>query len=174
MGAALSLVAPAHADHDDPSLDGLFDDLKRAEAADAPAIAARIDAIWADAPSDTVNVLYERAEASFEAGDADLARIVVDHALALGPGFAQGYALRAAIRLRIEDVSGAVEDLERAIDIEPRHYPARIVLGEILADGGEPEAAFDMLQEALLWNPHAERARDAARRIRRELDGQEI
>ncbi len=174
VAALLSGFSSAAADQTHPELDRLFQALRGEDEADAQRTVARILTLWSDAQSDTVDLLYARAAASVEAQEWDLAGALLDHALGLAPSFAQGYALRAIVRLHNENQDGAVTDLNRTIELEPRHFHARIALAEIMASGGRKEEAYAMLQRALEWNPHAEAAREEARRLRREIDGQEI
>lgn len=167
-------AGPAMADQTDARLDALFEQLRTGEAADAETLAAEIDAIWTDAQSDTVDVLIARALESLEARRFDLAAALLDHAVGLSPNFSQGYALRGAARSAYGDQAGAIEDFSRAIELEPRHFEARIALAEIMLAGGDDSGAYAMLQKALEWNPHEPHARERARALRQKLDGKEI
>ncbi len=176
LGSAASLLAvsAAHSDQFDPRLDDLFAELRTGDE-DAAALATeRIFAIWSDSESDTVDVLYARAELSANLGEFDLAGALLDHAIGLSPSFAQGYMLRGVVRLSAADREGAFDDFSRAVELEPRHFEARVALAELVLGNGEKREAFDMLQKALELNPHHERARDRARSLRRELEGQGI
>jgi len=170
----LPVSAPAYADQTDPRLDQLFEELRTGDARDADASAARIEEIWSDSQSDTVDLLYQRAVAAADAGEFGLAAALLDTATGLSPSFAQAYVVRGAIRLRLDDQPGSVEDFTRAIELEPRHFGARIALAEIMLAGGDERSAYEMLQRALEWNPHEQHARERARKLRNRLDGQEI
>ncbi len=174
VAGALALAGPAYADQTDPRLDTLFEELRVGEAIRAEENVARIMEIWADAESDTVDILYERASLSADEGEFDLASTLLDHVVGLAPNFAQGYALRGAVRLADEDRAGAVEDFSKVLELEPRHFEVRTALAELLLAGGDKHDAYDMFQKVLEWNPHDEHARSRARALRRELDGQEI
>ncbi|MFZ5618297.1 MAG: tetratricopeptide repeat protein [Pseudomonadota bacterium] len=172
--ASLSAAGPAFADQTDPLLDALFEELRAGDGAGADATIERIQEIWSDSQSDTVDVLFERAEAALAAGRFDLAGALLDHAIGLSPSFAQAYALRGAVRIEAEDAAGSIADFARAIELEPRQFEARIALAEIMLAGGDERGAYDMLQKALEWNPHEEHARERAKKLRDELNGQEI
>ncbi len=172
--AGLALAGPAFADQTDPRLDVLFEELRTGDGRDAEGAVGRIQAIWAASQSDTVDLLFERATVALDAGQFDLAGALLDHAIGLSPSFAQAYALRGAVRLNNENTAGAIEDFTRAVDLETRHFEARIALAEIMLAGGDKRGAYDMLQRALEWNPHEPHARDRARKLREELNGQEI
>lgn len=171
---ALSAPGIASADQTDPRLDKLFEELRTGDGGNAEVAVGRIEAIWADAASDTVDTLIERAEISADEGEFDLAAALLDHAVGLAPSLAQAFAYRGAVRLRQGDQAGSIADFSRAIDLEPRHFDARIALAEIMLAGGDKRGAYDMLQRALEWNPHDAHARDRARQLRNQLDGQEI
>lgn len=167
-------AAAAAADQTDPRLDALFAELRTGDAYSAEETTGRILEIWADSQSDSVDLLYQRAEASADAGDADLALALLDHVTGLAPNFAQGFAARGMIRLAEEDQAGAIADFSKALELEPRQFEVRIVLAEILLGNNEKRDAYEMFQKALEWNPHDDHARRRARTLRRELDGQEI
>jgi tetratricopeptide (TPR) repeat protein len=174
FGALSALPCAARADQTDSRLDALFEQLRTGDGADAEAVAAQIDAIWTDSASDTVDILVGRALEGLEARRFDLAEAVLDYAIGLSPNFAQGYALRGVARSAAENHIGAIADFSRAIELEPRHFEARIALAEIMLAGGDVRGAYDLLQKALEWNPHEAHARDRARTLRQKLDGQEI
>ncbi len=171
---ATASPAGALADQTDARLDPLFEELRTGDGSGAEATVARIQEIWADAESDTVDLLFRRANASAEAGQYDLAAALLDHAIGLSPSFAQAYALRGAVRLTTNDQAGSIADFSKAVELEPRQFDASIALAEIILASGDKRGAYDMLQKALEWNPHEEHARERAKKLRDELNGQEI
>ncbi|MEM1104511.1 MAG: tetratricopeptide repeat protein [Pseudomonadota bacterium] len=174
-GLLLGVAGPSlSADDPNERLDVLLSDLASASADDAPAIESRIQEIWADAPSDTVDVLYERAEIAAALGRAEDAAALLDHILILSPDFAQGWAERARHRLREDDFSGALSDLQRALDIEPRHFTALADLGGAFLALGNEDAALEAFREAVAINPHLEDAQAAIDRLKRDVEGQGI
>lgn len=171
---ACALIRPALADQTDPRLDSLFEELRTGDAYSAEETTHRILDIWSDSSSDTVDLLYQRAVASADEGDYDLALTLLDHVIGLAPHFSQGFAMRGTVRLREEDQDGAVADFSKTLELEPRQFEVRIELAEILLANKAKRDAYEMFQKALEWNPHDEHARRRARALRRELDGQEI
>ena len=174
LTAALTAGGPAFADQTDPRLDALFEELRVGDARRAEENVARIIDIWSKSQSDTVDLLFERANLAANNGAFDLSLALLDHIVGLAPNFAQGYALRGSVRLTVEDKAGAIEDFSKVLELEPRQFEVRTVLAELLLSGGEDRAAYEMFQKALEWNPHDENARQRARELRREIDGQEI
>ena len=171
---SLLTASPAFADQTDPRLDQLFEELRVGDARRAEENTARIIEIWSDSQSDTVDLLYERANLAANNGAFDLSLALLDHIVGLAPNFAQGYALRGTVRLASEDRAGAIEDFSKVLELEPRQFEVRSTLADLLLAGGERRDAYEMFQKALEWNPHDEYARGQARTLRREIDGQEI
>ena len=170
----LSAVSPAFADQTDSRLDLLFEELRTGDAVRAEENVQRILEIWSDAQSDTVDLLYARAEESAANGAFDLSLTLLDHVVGLAPNFAQGYALRGLVRLSDEDRTGAIDDFTKVLELEPRHFEVRTTLAGILLSAKDKEAAYAMYQKVLEWNPHDENAREVSRDLRRDIDGQEI
>jgi tetratricopeptide (TPR) repeat protein len=171
---SLGAAGAAFADQTDPRLDRLFLELRTGEAVSANENVDRIVEIWSDSQSDTVDLLFARAAASADAGEVELSITLLDHVVGLAPNFAQGFALRGAMRLRIDDVAGAVGDFSTAIRLEPRHFGALIALAQVLEANGDKPQAYETYQDALEWNPHDEHALRRAKALRDELAGQEI
>lgn len=171
---ALFALAQAAADQYDPQLDVLFKELRGGTMLEADSVAANIIEIWSDAPSDTTDVLFERAETAASRGQWSLAEVLLNHVTGLSPSFAQGFVLRATVRRRAGDVEGALKDFDTALSLEPRQFVARYQLAQMLNDSGEYKAAYDMVQSALEWNPHMEEARRLADELRKRFEGQEI
>ena len=167
-------ASSALADQTDPRLDLLFEELRTGQAARVDENVNRILEIWSDAPSDTVDLLFARANMAIEQGALDLSLVLLDHVIGLAPNFSQGYAVRAVVRQRNGDYAGAREDFVRALELEPRQFQVRLALAVLLDNADEKRAAFDMLQKGLEWNPHDETMRDMATRLRRQLERQEI
>lgn len=164
----------ARADQTDPRLDGLFRDLRAGGAVSTDETIDRIIAIWSESESDTVDLLFSRATASADAGDGELALALLDHVVGLAPHFAQGYALRGAVRMRLDDRAGALGDFSTAIKLEPRQFDVFIALAQFLEANGEKRQAYEAYQNALEWNPHDELALRRAKALRDDLAGQEI
>ena len=129
-------AVPAWADQTDPRLDQLFEELRVGDARRAEENTARIIEIWSDSQSDTVDLLYERANLAANNGAFDLSLALLDHIVGLAPNFAQGYALRGSVRLASEDRAGAIEDFSRVLELEPRQFEVRTTLADLLLAGG--------------------------------------
>ncbi|MEL7030111.1 MAG: tetratricopeptide repeat protein [Pseudomonadota bacterium] len=171
---AAPMATTVSADQADDRLDRLFAELAEAGPEEAAALEARIWELWSDAPSPTVDLLFERAEVAAASGDLQLSYDLLTHIVALAPSFAEGWARRAAVRVEREDLEGAIADLERALELEPRHFGAYFALGGVFVMLGEDKAAYAAFTDALKINPQLEAAREAADRLERGATGQGI
>ncbi len=156
-------------------LDGLFVKLKAAETEDEAAfIAEEIEAIWADSHSPTAELLIERASEAMAAGEPVLARGLVDGALELAPEFADGWSQSAMIAVADGDVGRALEDVEKALRLEPRQYHAILGLGVILERLDQPAGAFEAYQRVLEIYPLLPEAAERAREIEPRARGRDL
>lgn len=136
-------------------LDKLFADLKQAPAQDeADKIAGRIWEIWMRSGRDDVDVMMSRVVANTAGRHYGLALLLLDEVTELAPDFAEAWNKRAALRYRMGEYAGALDDIETALKLEPRHFGAFAVKSAILADTSKWQEALAAYRAALAINPH--------------------
>ena len=152
-GPALAQTCPDAPDHS-VALNGLIDAVQ-----DAPnEMAARqisndMWQFWADAPDTYAQELLDEGMNRRQAFDYDGAMVALDALVDYCPGFAEGYNQRAFVNFLRQDFALALPDLDRAIELSPRHIAA--LAGRALTLVGlerKAEAALS-LREALALNP---------------------
>ena len=118
------------------------------------AIRAYKDAIMARAtwplPHKELGDVYMRLE-RYEKAEETYTSLVY-----LRPQKAQGYVLRAKARLAQkigEKTKGAIEDYEKAVDVEAQHIPGYLGLAEIYVKLKRPDEALRHLEEAVRVDP---------------------
>lgn len=167
---ALSVPGAAEEAGADP-LAPLFRQL--AEASDEGWRAAESDILraWSRSGSASMDLLLKRGEAALDAGDFDAAighlTALTDHA----PDFATGFHLRAVAYAFRGDFGPAAADLARALQLEPRHFPALTQLGAMLEEMGDQQRALAAYQASLAIHPHQQDALDAVARLTADLEG---
>jgi tetratricopeptide (TPR) repeat protein len=169
---ALGFMTPAFADQADRRLDGLFERLRATSSeAEAEAAQQQIWQIWIESDDLLANRLMQ---------DGIQAMITRQHARALeyfdrlvehAPGFAEGWNKRATVYYLMENYEASVLDIERTLELEPRHFGALSGLGMIYDAIGEPAAALRSFEAAVAINPHLDGARQRIEALRRELAG---
>ena len=65
-------------------------------------------------------------------------------------------------------------DVERTLELEPRHFGALSGLGQIELQRGDREEALKAFEHALDANPHLAGARKMAARLRAQKAGREL
>lgn len=170
--AALIWIAPAASA---APTEEMFSRLKAAsEEAEAADIAADIWATWLESGSATVDLLMQRAVDAAAVEDTETARELLDRVILLKPDYPEAYHRRAGLFLSEENYPEAIRDLNEALKLEPRHFGAWVGMGFILESlGGEPQA-LESYREALAIYPLLPQARDAAARLTKQAEGQEL
>ena len=127
------LAAPSVAQ--DTPLDTLFERLAE-PTSDWETTESEIFAIWARSGSDSMDLLLERGQDAIDEGENEIA---IEHLTALtdhAPEFAEGWNSRAMAYYQAGLIGPSIEDLRRALALNPRHFGALSGLGVILEQLG--------------------------------------
>ena len=119
----------------------------------ARAFSSDMWALWADAPDPYAQDLLDEGMERRRAYDYDGAIVALDALVAYCPDYAEGYNQRAFVNFLRGDFAVALPDLEKAIELSPRHIAA--MTGQALTLVGldrKAEAAL-ALRAALKLNP---------------------
>jgi tetratricopeptide (TPR) repeat protein len=167
------LSGAAHADQDDPRLPALFAHLKTAESAtEARLVEALIWQAWSASADDEVNALMIRGMHALSDGDARQALTVFDAMVQRSPNFAEGWNKRATVYFLIGDFESSVSDIERTLQLEPRHFGALSGLGQIYLALDRDEAALKAFEAALAIDPHLAGVKAAVESIKKKRAGE--
>ena len=152
-GPVIAATCPAAPDHD-AAMTQLIDAVQAApDEGSARLISNDMLALWADAPDGHAQELLNEGMSRRESYDFAGALIALDALVDYCPDYAEGYNQRAFVNFLRQDYAAALPDLERAIDLSPRHIAA--IAGQALtltALGRNGEAAL-VLRQALALNP---------------------
>lgn len=130
--------------------------------------------IWSDSGSRSMDLLLKRGR---EAMDAENYKAALEHFTALtdhAPNFAEGWNMRATVFFVMERYGLSIEDVQRALALNPNHFSALAGLGFILERMGEEKSALKALRASQALHPHQERVNDAVKRLSQKHDGREI
>jgi tetratricopeptide (TPR) repeat protein len=175
--AALALACvwhPAAADQTDQRLDPLFDRLKSAQAAEAATAQREIWRIWIDTPDSVSERLMRQGIGAMAAEELAAARRIFDRLIEREPDFAEAWNKRATVHYLMGNFSASVSDIQKTLELEPRHFGALSGLGLIYDAIGEPEAAIRSFNAALEINPHLDGTRDRIEELSRTVRGRRI
>ncbi len=155
-------------------LDGLFDRLKTAGAAEAGRIETEIWIEWSKSGSPALDLLLQRGKDAMDLGDTAAA---IEHFTAVidqAPDFAEAWNARATAYYMAGEFGPAVADIGKVLTLNPRHFGALSGLALILEETGKPERALEVYKAALAIHPHLQGATEAVERLETAAEGQEL
>ncbi len=143
------LLPLAFADQTDPQLDVLFTRLKLTDEADqVQFIENSIWSIWMAHDNDDVQQLLAVATQRMNAGRYPAAMLVFNELVTSYPDYAEAWNKRATLHYLLGDFAASLADIERTLELEPRHFGALSGQGLIFIQQeklGEAEEAFEHL-----------------------------
>ena len=157
---ALTLPAVAQTERESAALDALFEQLRSApDPATARVITDQIWIYWTT-PADPVlaarmsDVLALHRQADFPAVIALLDEIIADH-----PTYAEAWNQRATVYYLLRNFEQSIADIEKVLELEPRHFGALAGRAVIYKEQGRDDLALKDIIAALAIHPFlAERA----------------
>lgn len=177
LAAALlwsSVASMALADQNDPRLDNLFDRLQTTrDSSEAERIERRIWRIWTETDNSIARRLMGEGLRAMATSRLNTALDRFDRTVAVAPRFAEAWNKRATVHYQMGDYGASVRDIQRALDLEPRHFGALSGLGMIYDALDEKGAALRSFEAALEVNPHLEDAQERVDQLRRRVRGRE-
>lgn len=161
--------------HPPVSLEDLFARLKAAEdEAEAKTVVTLIERRLARSGSATADLLSERARQAMANDELPLAVELMDRAVALEPGWAEGWSRRATLFWRLSDQTSAVADLQRALVLEPRHFEAWAALGKLYLAQDDKPRALEAFRRAEALYPRWDMLNKAIERLAPDVDGRDL
>jgi tetratricopeptide (TPR) repeat protein len=169
---APGLIRPAAGDQQDVRLNVLFERL-RATSSEAEARTAELQIwqIWSESEDPLVNGLMRDGIRAMAAEQLPVALDYFNRMVTLAPDFAEGWNKRATVYYLLVDYRASVLDIERTLELEPRHFGALSGLGLIYDAIEAPAAALRSYEAAVAINPHLESAKQRIDALRRQLRG---
>ena len=152
-------------------LDELFVDLADASTPDWERVVSDIWREWAKSGSPAMDLLLERGRAAMATGQLDEA---IEHLTALtdhAPDFAEGWNARATAYFQAGLYGPSVDDIQRVLALEPRHFGALSGLGMILEQLNLPEGALKAFREVQSIHPNSRGIEDTIERLEGKVGG---
>ncbi len=156
-------------------LDGLFLDLKKAKSqAVAEGVARRIWEEWFDSSSASVDVLMQWANEAMQKQNYPVALDFLDQVVVLQPKYAEGWNRRATLHFVMNHYSKSMADIEKTLQLEPRHFGALSGMGQIFLALDKKELALKAYERALDIYPMMRDVQKQVGEIADELAGSRI
>ncbi|WP_243394448.1 tetratricopeptide repeat protein [Yoonia maritima] len=152
----------------------LYQELLDADDGSYARIEQQIVTQWDKSGSPAMDLLLRRGQDALRDGQVDAAvehfTALVDHA----PHFAGGYFGRATSYYLLGMTGPALDDVQRVLQIEPRHFQAIDGLAVIMEELNRPEDALELYQMILAINPQSVVTKDSIVRLQLQLEGQAL
>jgi len=156
-------------------LDALFLRLKRErnEAA-AGRIAGRIGEAWSNSGSASIDLMMGWSKTAMDAKKFDVALDFLDQVVTMRPAYAEGWNRRATVHFAMENYAKSMADINRTLELEPRHFGALAGMGQIMKNTGRKELALRAWQRVLDIYPMMRSAQAEVATLSEELAGEGI
>lgn len=160
LSACLAGMAGVSADQTDPRLPRLFDRLRSSEQpAEARTIELMIWTIWNESGRPDLDALLQAGEAAMALEDFAAAKEKFDAAIKVRPDFAEAWNKRATMFYLAGGYPESLQDIEKVLELEPRHFGALSGLGLVNLALSREEAALDAFERVLSLYPTNDAAR---------------
>jgi tetratricopeptide (TPR) repeat protein len=156
-------------------LDTLFGELKRErnERA-AERIAARIQEEWNRSGSASIDLMMQWSHKAMQEEKFDIALDFLDQVITLQPSYAEGWNRRATVHFMMRSFGKSMADIDRTLQLEPRHFGALAGLAQIMKERDSKELALDAYQRVLDIYPMLRSAQNEVATLSEELAGEGI
>lgn len=129
----------------------------------------QIWSLWCSHAEPEATQKMEQAIRAIAARDFPAAHRLLGEMTLRWSDWAEVWNKRATLLFLEERDGESLEDIDRALSLEPRHFGALCGLGQIAIRQGEPHLALAAFKAATLVNPHLAGARAAVESLERAL-----
>jgi len=143
-------------------LDRMFARLHNASDSETATLAEKnIWDLWMASDSPTAEVLMQQAIRAMNDGAFEPALSILNRLIGANPEFAEAWNKRATLYFIMGRFTESLADIDRVLDLEPRHFGALAGRGMIYRKQENYGAALDAFRQALAINPNMPGVRDA-------------
>lgn len=173
--AALVVIFSGHslkADQNSPKLDQLFALLQTTESPhEAQQVEAMIWRIWTRQGDPVVDASVAQGIDAMRVGRYPQAVRFFSDAIRLAPDYAEAWNKRATVFYLMNRYQESVRDIEKTLDLEPRHFGALSGLGLIFRELGDQRGALAAYERVLEVHPLMRGVQETADQLRIQIEG---
>lgn len=130
--------------------------------------------VWLRSGSDTVDLLMQQSIKAMNDSKPATAMAILDAIVELAPNYAEGWNKRATVLFTQGHLDASLRDIDKTLDLEPRHFGALSGLGLIKRAKGDDKAALAAYRRALHIHPFLTGARQAVKELKVNVEGKGI
>ncbi len=150
-------------------LDALFDLLREAgDSHDRADAEQRIWAIWVGHEDADAARAMRGVITAFETGDPTTADRELNMMVDRWPNWAEAWNKRATLRFLEARDADSLDDIERTLELEPRHFGALAGFGQICLRARDIGSALLAFEQAVAVNPNMDSIRQTVEVLRRQ------
>ena len=166
-------VAAVAADQRAERLNSLFSDLAVEELpVNAQLLEREIWEVWMDSGDEKVNFELSIGVNAMNEGLMDDAINQFSKVTEMAEDFAEGWNKRATAYYFNDELDKSLLDIQKTLELEPRHFGAISGMGLIFLELGNERAALKAFEEVLRLYPMSPSARSQVEALRRKLNDQ--
>lgn len=168
-------VASVSADSRTERLNSLFSDLAIEDMpVNAQMLEREIWEVWMDSGDDKVNFELSIGVTAMNEGFMDDAINQFSKVTEMAADFAEGWNKRATAYYFKDEFEKSLLDIQKTLELEPRHFGAISGMGLIFLELGNERAALRAFEEVLRLYPTSPSARSQVETLRRKLNDQMV
>ena len=150
----------------DEALDRLFASLQKPTGEEAAkATEQKIWELWSRSDSLTAEILLQQAVVAMNAFDNAASLEILDRVIAAFPAYTEAWNKRATLQFMLGNYDASLSDIEKVLDLEPRHFGALAGRGMIYQRQEKWGAALDAFRDALKMNPNMPGVKNAIQEL---------
>lgn len=125
--------------------------------------------IWFESDQRDVDALMELGGDAMNSGDLRAAEEIFTRVIDMAPQFSEGWNRRATVRYYQLDYTRSLDDIQRTLALEPRHFGAIWGLGMILGSERDFAAAIEAFEQLLRIKPRSKEAKYRIELLKKEI-----
>ena len=158
------------ADQNDERLNELFQTLQQtSDLLELRNTELEIWKIWTDSGHEEINQLMNQGIAAMQSRHYDEALVKFNEVIEKAPDFAEGWNKRATVYYLRQQLSQSMQDVQKTLALEPRHFGALSGIGLIFMEIGDQIGAIKAFEEVLKLHPHSPGTQNNLEQLRSSL-----
>lgn len=175
IAGSLLISGLAMADQTDDRLEGLFEVLKQAEGEGVIRTTEnRIWEIWYQHPNPDVERLMQLGEESMNRREYSESLLIFSNIIDSFPEFAEAWNRRATLYYVAGNLDASIADIEKTLELEPRHFGALSGLGLVYIQRKELSKAKQAFEHLVEVHPNSPNAKENLEAVIEQLNSSVI
>ncbi len=169
LGILSTLVLPTSLTGNEVRTNKLFEELQSSTSQETKSIEREILSYWMDSGSSEINKLLDQSIVFMNRGDYNTSLKILNYIISDAPGFAEGWNIRATLHYLMLNYDSSILDIQKTLELNPRHFGALNGLALIYENTGQKLKALEAYEAVFRLSPNRFGIKGAIDRLRKEL-----